>query len=77
MNRYTLTIAAAILAAAMAYAAGVYVEKYTTKQPAIKPEMSAQKFRFGEQCADGSRVEYIGTIRLPKSVVCQKAVGDE
>ena len=36
-----------------------------------------QKFRFGEQCPDGLRVEYISTIRLPKAVVCQKAVGEE
>jgi hypothetical protein len=45
-----------------------------TEKP--QPPPQAQKFRYGEQCPDGSRVEYIREIRLPKSVVCQKAVGD-
>ena len=39
------------------------------------PAPQAQKFRFGELCPDGLKVEYISTIRLPKSVVCQKPVG--
>lgn len=40
------------------------------------PAMQVQKFRFGEQCPDGLRVEYVSTIRLPKAVICQKAVGE-
>jgi hypothetical protein len=75
MNRYTLPIIA-ILAALVLFVAGVYAERYSIKQPATKPEMSAQKFRFSEQCPDGLRVDYENTFRLPKSVVCQKAVGE-
>ena len=48
-----------------------------TKIPVrTKPELSAQKFRFGELCPDGLRVEYVNVFQLPKSVVCQKAVGE-
>lgn len=46
------------------------------KDPAKNPLPQAQKFRFGEQCPDGLKVEYISTIRLPKSMLCQKAVGE-
>jgi len=47
------------------------------KENELKPNISqVQKFRFGEQCPDGLRVEYVSTIRLPKSIVCQKAVGE-
>jgi len=48
-----------------------------TKKEVTKPTtIQAQKFRFGEQCSDGLRVEYVSTIRLPKSVICQKEVGE-
>jgi len=54
---------------------------YTIKKSNIIKENNQvsnqmQKFKFGEQCPDGLRVEYISTIRLPKSVICQKAVGE-
>jgi hypothetical protein len=52
----------------------IKMDKVFTEKP--QPPPQAQKFRYGEQCQDGSRVEYIREIRLPKSVVCQKAVGD-
>jgi len=48
--------------------------KKPEKAPAPQPQ--AQKFRFGEQCPDGLRVEYVSTYRLPKAVVCQQPVGE-
>jgi len=45
-------------------------------KPAPAPQTQAQKFRFGEQCPDGLRVEYVSTYRLPKAVVCQQPVGE-
>lgn len=41
-----------------------------------KPAPQAMQFIFEIPCADGSRVRYKDTIRLPKEVVCQKAVGE-
>jgi len=48
--------------------------KKPEKAPA--PQAQAQKFRFGEQCPDGLRVEYVSTYRLPPAVVCQQPVGE-
>ena len=50
----------------------IHMEKKTTPEPVRQ----VQKFRFLEPCPDGLRVEYVDTIRLPKSVVCQKSVGE-
>jgi len=46
------------------------------KQSNKSPVPYVQKFRFSEQCPDGLRVEYVSTIRLSKSMLCQKAVGE-
>ena len=55
----------------------IMIHLSVTKQQEPKPQtIQAQKFRFGEQCPDGLRVEYVSTIRLPKSVICQKEIGD-
>jgi hypothetical protein len=35
----------------------------------VKPEV--QKYRFGIQCPDGSRVEYVAVERLSKKIVCK------
>jgi len=47
-----------------------------SKQSTKPPIQYMQKFKFGEQCPDGLRVEYVSTIRLPKAVICQKAIGE-
>jgi len=77
MNNTTFFIAAASIAAITFLSitgAFLSVEKAKTEKPA--PQAQAQKFRFGEQCPDGLRVEYVNTVRLPKSVVCQQPVGE-
>ena len=51
-----------------------FVDKYNAVPE--NPKSQAQKFRYGELCSDGLRVEYVSTIRLPKSVVCQPPVGE-
>lgn len=54
----------------------LYLNFSKVETPTAPTAPQAQKFRFGEQCGDGLRVEYVSTIRLPKSVICQKAVGE-
>jgi len=52
-------------------------DNYLVSKQSNKPAIPyVQKFRFGEQCPDRLRVEYVSSIRLPKSVICQKAVGE-
>ena len=56
---------------------GLYLdhqEKMAEKPQPTKVEV--KKFRYYEQCPDGLRIEYVGNVRLPKSVVCQQAVGE-
>jgi hypothetical protein len=48
-----------------------------TIPPANKPIVRhVQEFRFYEKCPDGLSVSYTSTIRLPKSMHCQKAIGE-
>ena len=78
MKNYTDSFNSIFLSAVVVIVAGIFVfwmASYPTK-PTPTPTPQVQKFRFGEQCPDGLRVEYVSTIRLPKSVVCQKAIGE-
>jgi len=54
----------------------LFIWNNNAQKPAPAPQSQAQKFRFGEQCPDGLRVEYVSTYRLPKAVVCQQPVGE-
>jgi hypothetical protein len=67
-------IITAIVSASLTVAAGYAYTSMSKSQ--TSPSRTAQSFRFGEQCPDGLRVEYVNTFRLPRAVVCQQPVGE-
>ena len=69
------SIIIAVVAALTVAVCGLSYQVASKKDPAPQSPQ-AQKFRFDEQCPDGLRVGYVSSIRLPKSVICQQAVGE-